>query len=143
MEWSYLPTRSVLGPFHFLQLLINPQYAILLACALNSIAKYCINIIEFRRARLHGGEAAPPWENKSMYLFYIELVTGTSRLFFPALAMSLMHRRFHEAHNLPSILLIDNREAWPPAEHDPRCIHHRSLVCYSIPGTYSVPLGYT
>lgn len=58
------------------QSLTHPQYAILLASALNSIAKYCINIIEFRHARTNGGEAAPPWENKSMYLFYIELCTG-------------------------------------------------------------------
>jgi E3 ubiquitin-protein ligase synoviolin len=57
--------------------LTNLQYAILLASALNSIAKYSINIIEFRHARTHGGETAPPWENKSMYLFYIELFTGT------------------------------------------------------------------
>ena len=57
-------------------LLTHHQYAILLASASNSIAKYCINVIEFRHARAHGGETAPPWENKSMYLFYIELCTG-------------------------------------------------------------------
>jgi E3 ubiquitin-protein ligase synoviolin len=63
-------------------LLTNIQYAILLASALNAIAKYFINIIEFRHARAHGGETAPPWENKSMYLFYIELFTGTQEILY-------------------------------------------------------------
>jgi hypothetical protein len=76
VERFYLPTRYAQDSLSFARLLTNPQYAILLASALNSIAKYCINIIEFRHARAHGGEAAPPWENKSMYLFYIELCTG-------------------------------------------------------------------
>lgn len=40
------------------------------------MAKYGINVIEFRRARANGGENAPPWEDKSMHIFYIELVTG-------------------------------------------------------------------
>ena len=52
------------------------QYAILLASALNAMLRYILSIVDLRRARARGGENAPPWENKSMYIFYIELLTG-------------------------------------------------------------------
>lgn len=47
-----------------------------MASVLNSIAKYGISIIELRRASRLGGENAPPWEDKSMWVFYVELATG-------------------------------------------------------------------
>ena len=47
-----------------------------MAGVLNSIAKYGISIIELRRASRLGGENAPPWEDKSMWVFYVELATG-------------------------------------------------------------------
>ena len=47
-----------------------------MASALNSVARYCLSNLEIRRARARGGANAPAWENKSMYIFYIELVTG-------------------------------------------------------------------
>ncbi|KAI0093330.1 hypothetical protein BDY19DRAFT_923299 [Irpex rosettiformis] len=56
------------------------EYAILTAHALNSIAKYVLSSYELRRARSRGGENAPAWENKSMYVFYIELVTDFLKL---------------------------------------------------------------
>lgn len=40
--------------------------------------RYALSILDLRRARTRGGENAPPWENKSMYIFYIELLTGMS-----------------------------------------------------------------
>ena len=40
--------------------------------------RYTLSILDLRRARARGGENAPPWENKSMYIFYIELLTGAS-----------------------------------------------------------------
>ncbi len=40
--------------------------------------RYMLSILDLRRARARGGENAPPWENKSMYIFYIELLTGPS-----------------------------------------------------------------
>ena len=52
------------------------QYAILMASALNSLARYGLSSIELRRASTRGGANAPAWENKSMYIFYIELLTG-------------------------------------------------------------------
>jgi E3 ubiquitin-protein ligase synoviolin len=58
-------------------LILNAQYAILMASVLNSIAKYSISVIDLRRASRRGGENAPPWEDKSMWVFYVELATGT------------------------------------------------------------------
>lgn len=44
----------------------------------NVIAKYLLSTYELYRAARRGGENAPAWENKSMWLFYIELATGWS-----------------------------------------------------------------
>lgn len=57
------------------------QYAILLASLVNSVAKYSISMLDLRRASVRGGENAPPWEDKSMWIFYVELVTGMSTTF--------------------------------------------------------------
>jgi len=43
---------------------------------MNTIAKYLLSAYDLRRAGRRGGENAPPWENKSMWIFYIELTTG-------------------------------------------------------------------
>ena len=44
---------------------------------MNSMANYLLCAYELKRASARGGENAPPWENKSMYTFYIDLFTGT------------------------------------------------------------------
>ncbi|PSR72157.1 hypothetical protein PHLCEN_2v11949 [Hermanssonia centrifuga] len=56
------------------------EYAILMASALNSMARYTLSNLDMRRARTRGGANAPAWENKSMYIFYIELVTDFLKL---------------------------------------------------------------
>ncbi|KAI9572100.1 hypothetical protein HD554DRAFT_2296814 [Boletus coccyginus] len=56
------------------------EYAILMASAMNVIAKYLICVIDLRRAQRRGGENAPPWQNKSMWIFYVELVTDFLKL---------------------------------------------------------------
>ncbi|OJA10170.1 hypothetical protein AZE42_01829 [Rhizopogon vesiculosus] len=56
------------------------EYAILMASAMNTTAKYCVCVIDLRRARQRGGENAPPWQNKSMWIFYIELITDFLKL---------------------------------------------------------------
>ena len=48
----------------------------MLANAVNCLAKYLVYTYDQRRAGRNGGENAPVWEQKSMYIFYIELVTG-------------------------------------------------------------------
>lgn len=59
------------------------QYSILMASLMNSKAKYILSTIEFHRAASRGGENAPPWEDKSMYIFYVDLITGAfSRPFY-------------------------------------------------------------
>lgn len=52
-----------------------------MASALNTSAKYFLSLYELRRAAQRGGENASPWENKSMWVFYIELTTGNDSLF--------------------------------------------------------------
>ncbi|KAG9316427.1 hypothetical protein JVU11DRAFT_2461 [Chiua virens] len=56
------------------------EYAILMASAMNVVAKYLICVIDLRRAQQRGGENAPPWQNKSMWIFYIELATDFLKL---------------------------------------------------------------
>lgn len=56
------------------------EYAILTASAWNAMAKYGLSIYELRRASRRGGANAPPWEAKSMWLFYIELLTDFFKL---------------------------------------------------------------
>lgn len=54
-----------------------------MASVSNTIAKYALSTYELYRAGRRGGENAPPWDNKSMFVFYIELVTGKrTSLFF-------------------------------------------------------------
>jgi len=52
-----------------------------MASVSNTIAKYILSAYDFRRAGRRGGENAPPWENKSMWAFYIELATGLASFF--------------------------------------------------------------
>ncbi|KAH7920923.1 hypothetical protein BV22DRAFT_1073169 [Leucogyrophana mollusca] len=56
------------------------EYAILMASAMNISAKYLVCVVDLRRARQRGGENAPPWQNKSMWVFYIELATDFLKL---------------------------------------------------------------
>ncbi|KAF7298276.1 RING-type domain-containing protein [Mycena chlorophos] len=60
--------------------LFASEYGILLATVANTVAKYLLSTYEFRRAGLRGGENAPPWEHKSMWVFYIELATDFLKL---------------------------------------------------------------
>ncbi|KAI0066151.1 hypothetical protein BV25DRAFT_1879222 [Artomyces pyxidatus] len=60
--------------------LFASEYAILMASLMNSMAKYVLSAIEFRRAATRGAENAPPWENKSMWVFYVDLVTDFLKL---------------------------------------------------------------
>lgn len=52
-----------------------------MASVMNTILKYLLSSYELRRAGRRGGENAPPWENKSMWVFYIELATGATDFF--------------------------------------------------------------
>jgi len=60
--------------------LFASEYGILMASVLNTICKYLLSAYELRRAGQRGGENAPPWENKSMWIFYIELTTDFLKL---------------------------------------------------------------
>ena len=71
-EVSNMKTKNTIFFLNIFRL----EYAILMASALNAMAKYALSILEFRRAAYRGGENAPPWENKSMWVFYVDLMTG-------------------------------------------------------------------
>ncbi|KDQ21945.1 hypothetical protein BOTBODRAFT_123891 [Botryobasidium botryosum FD-172 SS1] len=61
-------------------ILFGSEYGILLATLTNSMLKYGIILWDIRRARNRGGENAPVWENKSMWIFYVELATDFIKL---------------------------------------------------------------
>ncbi|KAG8694480.1 E3 ubiquitin-protein ligase hrd1 [Ceratobasidium sp. 394] len=56
------------------------EYTILLASLFNSWLKYVISVYDIYRASRRGGDEAPPWEHKSMYIFYVELLTDFLKL---------------------------------------------------------------
>ncbi|KAG6891754.1 hypothetical protein C0992_006175 [Termitomyces sp. T32_za158] len=60
--------------------LFASEYGILMASILNTTCKYLLSAYELRRAGRRGGENAPPWENKSMWTFHIELATDFLKL---------------------------------------------------------------
>ncbi|KAF8629198.1 hypothetical protein AX17_005783 [Amanita inopinata Kibby_2008] len=60
--------------------LFASEYGILVASVMNTISKYLLSVYDLRRAGRRGGENAPPWENKSMWIFYIELATDFLKL---------------------------------------------------------------
>ncbi|KZT43674.1 hypothetical protein SISSUDRAFT_978355 [Sistotremastrum suecicum HHB10207 ss-3] len=60
--------------------LFGSEYAILMASAANAVCKYLVYAYDQRRAGFNGGENAPVWENKSMWIFYIELATDFMKL---------------------------------------------------------------
>ncbi|KAF9047304.1 hypothetical protein BJ165DRAFT_1465059 [Panaeolus papilionaceus] len=60
--------------------LFASEYAILMASVMNTIMKYLLSAYDLRRAGRRGGENAPPWENKSVWVFYIELATDFTKL---------------------------------------------------------------
>jgi E3 ubiquitin-protein ligase synoviolin len=60
--------------------LFASEYGILMASLMNTMSKYVLSTYDLRRAGRRGGENAPPWENKSMWVFYIELATDFLKL---------------------------------------------------------------
>jgi E3 ubiquitin-protein ligase synoviolin len=56
-----------------------------MASLMNTMSKYVLSTYDLRRAGRRGGENAPPWENKSMWVFYIELATGAHLVKFAQL----------------------------------------------------------
>lgn len=54
--------------------LFGSEYLILLASISGTSARYTVNVVDIRRAR--GRADAPSWEEKSMWMFYIDLAVG-------------------------------------------------------------------
>ncbi|KAH9083589.1 hypothetical protein EDB83DRAFT_2562774 [Lactarius deliciosus] len=73
-------TESILTNGVGVIILFASEYSILMASLINSKAKYILSAIEFHRAASRGGENAPPWEDKSMWIFYVDLITDFLKL---------------------------------------------------------------
>jgi E3 ubiquitin-protein ligase synoviolin len=56
------------------KVLFVSEFMVLLASIHGTMARYVVNCLDLRRAR--GREDAPAWEQKSMYMFYIDLGVG-------------------------------------------------------------------
>lgn len=69
-------TESVLIDGPSAMILFASEFAILIASISGTWARYIVGIIDLRRAR--GRADAPAWEEKSTYLFYIDLIVGES-----------------------------------------------------------------
>ena len=82
--------------------------------------RYALSILDLRRARTRGGENAPPWENKSMYIFYIELLTGMSdNLIYRFPLTNPTPCRFPQAHDVHDVFHDHTDLLWSSTEHHP------------------------
>lgn len=68
--------------------LFASEFAILIAAISGTWARYGVGVMDLQRAR--GRADAPPWEEKSMYLFYIDLAVGMSAPTFDSAVNSLL-----------------------------------------------------
>ncbi|WVQ77436.1 hypothetical protein IAR50_007122 [Cryptococcus sp. DSM 104548] len=59
-------------------IIFTTEFLILQTSIAGTAARYTIGVIDLRRAR--GREDAPPWEAKSMYLFYVDLAVDFVKL---------------------------------------------------------------
>lgn len=87
-----------------------------MASAINAMARYTLNNMDYRRARSRGGENAPAWENKSIYVSYIDLVTGPCPLQCSP-DDCLTPDRLPQIDNLPHILHDHPHILRPPAQY--------------------------
>jgi hypothetical protein len=69
------------------------------------VLKYALSVVEIRRAAAVGGAVAPPWEEKPIYGFYIELSTGASERLERRTVLT--YTSFRRAHHL-SILFYSH-----------------------------------
>ncbi len=109
----------------------------------NTILKYGLSVYDLRRAGRLGGENAPPWENKSMWIFYIELVTGKihhSR--FQMLFLTEECSRFLQVVNLPCILLCHYRFLRPASQHRARRLCYCQIFHHTSESTSPLPDGH-
>ena len=79
--------------------LFASEFMILLAAILGAIGRYTIGVIDLRRAR--GREDAPSWEEKSMYIFYVDLTVGECNYLE---TWSVLTGRLRQAVDVPHFL---------------------------------------
>ena len=114
------------------------QYSILLASLMNSKSKYILSTIEFHRAASRGGENAPPWEDKSMYIFYVDLITGAFAHPFKR-TPSKSYQRFSQVVHVSGFLRRHRYILWRPAERGSRRVRDCPVFHHPSAGPYAIP----
>jgi hypothetical protein len=106
------------------------------------MAKYFLSVWDLRRASTRGGADAPPWEAKSTYNFYIELVTGMHEARKYMLNPDLVIR-LCQAYDILDFFRRHHDVLWPPAQYHPGCLHHWPLFHHSSHGLLPLSDRYT
>lgn len=105
------------------------EYAILVAVLLATFFKYVVHMIDSRTEEA--------WENKSMYIFYLELVTGIPRPFL------VIYIRFYEVDDLPHLLCGGGQVLQRASPHHPRHLRHPALFPAEVPRSGPLPSGHS
>jgi hypothetical protein len=100
-----------------------------MASVANCVSKYFLSAYEFYRAGQRGGENAPPWENKSMWVFYVELMTGTCAYTLTLAFVDNMLSRFFEVDYISCLLHHHNHILRASTKYRSRRLHNRPLIC--------------
>ena len=108
--------------------LFAAEFMILIASIAGTSARYLIGTWDLRRAR--GRPDAPSWEEKSMYLFYVDLAVGTLP---PSCCCKIpIETRLSQAPHLPLLLRCHPPELRSPTSHSPRRLHDISVLCFPM-----------
>ena len=114
------------------------QYTILLTQLLALAIKYSIHTIDLR--------SEAPWEGKSMYIFYTELIVGAS-------PPSLSHARPTpkakdgicrpaQAHHVSYVFCPGGALLRPTPTHNPRLVPDAPLLPPTLQGPHPIPQSY-
>ena len=114
--------------------LFASEFMILLASISGSVGRYTIGVIDLRRAR--GREDAPSWEEKSMYIFYVDLAVGELSV---ANSRVKLTTRLRKASNLPHLLHCHLAQLWPASPYSSRRLHDFPLVLVTMLGSRPLP----
>src|SRR6266571_3894934 len=98
---------------------------------MNTILKYCLSTYDLRRAGRRGGENAPPWENKSIWIFYIELITGIFQSHATYRHLNFWIR-LPQIDDLPCLLLCHYCLLRITSEYCPGCLCHCPFLHHAV-----------
>ena len=106
-----------------------------------ALLKYVLYVLEIRRATRVGGAIAPPWEEKPIYSFYIELSTGVYSIPSHLRLLTWSHsicRTYHLSH----IFCYHVHIPFHPHIRHSGCLCRRQSVYHQVPRVCSVQKSY-